>query len=133
MTRRRPADARRGSALVMVIWTIAVLSIMVVSFAVEAKLQTAANVYMRERVHMDHLVEAGRVLAEMVIATHQSVPDYSEDEDIDKLLEDDRWLQEKRQLKQTGSSATIGPIVVDEKIDEMVERAIAEDEVVWCS
>ena len=125
MTRRRPADARRGSALVMVIWTIAVLSIMVVSFAVEAKLQTAANVYMRERVHMDHLVEAGRVLAEMVIATHQSVPDYSEDEDIDKLLEDDRWLQEKRQLKQTGSSATIGPIVVDEKIDETLLSSLS--------
>ncbi|MBQ8111627.1 MAG: hypothetical protein IJ146_00335, partial [Kiritimatiellae bacterium] len=66
-----PCGARAGSALVMVIWTIAIISAMVVSFAVEAKLQNAANVYMRERVHMDHLVDAGRVLAEMVIAKHQ--------------------------------------------------------------
>ncbi len=107
--------ARGGSALVMVIWTIAIISAMVVSFAVEAKLQTAANVYMRERVHMDHLVDAGRVLAEMVIAKHQSVVDYSEDENLDELLETDRWIQEKRQLKQTGSTTTIGPIVVDER------------------
>lgn len=107
---------KQGSALVMVIWTVAVISVMVISFAVEAKLQSAANVYMRERVHMDHLIDAGRVLAEMVIANHQNVTEYSEDENIDELLEDDRWILEKRQLKQTGSSATIGPIIVDEKI-----------------
>ncbi len=109
---------KKGSALVMVIWTVAVISIMVVSFAVEAKLQSAANVYVRERVHMDHLIDAGRVLAEMVIAKHQEVADYSEDENIDELLEDDRWLREKRQLKQTGSTAKIGPIIVDEKIKQ---------------
>jgi len=109
-------SVKKGSALVMAIWTIAVLSVLVISFAVEAKLQSAANVYMRERVHMDHLIDAGRVLAEMVISTHQSVTDYSEDENLEELLEDDRWIQEKRQLKQTGSTATIGPIIVDEKI-----------------
>ena len=109
-------DRRKGSALVMVLWTVAVISVLVISFAGEAKLQSAANVYMRERVHMDHLIDAGRVLAEMVIATHQKVADYSEDENIDELLEDDRWIREKRQLKTTGSSATIGPIIVDEKI-----------------
>ena len=107
---------KQGSALVMVIWTVAVISVMVISFAVEAKLQSAANVYMRERVHMDNLVDAGRVLAEMVIANHQDVTEYSEDENIDELLEDDRWILEKRQLKQTGASATIGPVIVDEKI-----------------
>lgn len=107
-------SSRKGSALVMVIWTIAVLSIMVMSFAVEAKLQSAANVYVRERVHMDHLVDAGKVLAEMVIANHQDAVAYAEGEDVEKLLEDDRWLMEKRQLKQSGASATIGPIAVDE-------------------
>lgn len=106
--------SQKGSALLMVIWTILVLSVLVVSFAFEAKLQSAANVYVRERVHMDHLIDAGKVLAEMIIANHQSVTDYVENEDLEELLEDDRWLQEKRQLKQTGSSVTIGPIQVDE-------------------
>lgn len=109
---------RGGSALVMVIWTIAVLSVLVMNFAVEAKLQSAANVYVRERVHMDHLIENGKVLAEMIIANHQSVVDYSEDEDLEKLLEDDAWIPEKRQLKQTGAQATIGPIAVDEQHPE---------------
>lgn len=110
--------ARRGSALVMVIWTIAVLSIVVMSFAVEAKLQSAANVYVRERVHMDHLVEAGKVLGEMIVVNHQDVVAYSEGEDLDKLLEDDRWLLEKRQLKQSGATVRIGPIAVDEQNPE---------------
>lgn len=106
---------RKGGALIMVIWTIAVLSILVVNFAVEAKLQSAANVYVQQRVHMDHLIDAGKVLAAMIIAKHQDAPEYSEDENLEELLEDDRWLVEKRALKQTGATVTIGPIAVDEK------------------
>ncbi len=106
---------KKGSALIMVIWTIAVLSVIVMSFAVEAKLQSAVNVYMRERARMDKLVDAGKVLAEMVIAKYSEVQEYSEDEDREELLEEDRWVYEKRQLKQTGASATIGPIAIDER------------------
>ena len=109
---------KKGSALIMVIWTIAVLSVIVMSFAVEAKLQSAVNVYMRERARMDRLVDAGKVLAEMVIAKYSDAQEYSEDEDLDELLEDDRWLLQKRQLKQTGASATIGPIAIDEQNPE---------------
>lgn len=111
-------DRKRGSALVMAIWTIAILSVMVINFAVEAKLQSAANVYVRERVRMDYLIDAGKVLAAMIIANYQNAPDYAEDEDIEQLLEDDRWLQEKRELKTSGSAVTIGPIAVDEQHPE---------------
>ena len=34
--------------------------------------------------------------------------------EVAELLEEDRWLKEKRQLKATGSSVTIGPIQIDE-------------------
>lgn len=105
---------QNGSALLMVLWTLLVLSVLVISFAFDAKLQSSANVYVRERVYMDHLIDAGKTLAEMVIANYESASEYSEDEDRDELLEKDRWLYEKRQLKQTGSSATIGPIQIDE-------------------
>ena len=114
---------KRGSALLMVIWTILVLSVLVVSFAFEAKLQASANVYVREKVHMDHLIDAGRVLGEMIIATHQSVADApaqtsgnaaQQASELEEELEKDRWVVEKRQLKKTGSSVTIGPIQVDE-------------------
>lgn len=117
--------AKNGSALLMVIWTILVLSVLVISFAFEAKLQSSANVYVRERVYMERLVEAGRTLAEMIIATHQSVSDAPTDQNAtltsdtgltseeEEGLEKDRWLLEKRQLKKTGSSVTIGPFQLD--------------------
>ncbi len=108
----------RGSALILVIWTIAVLSVIVMSFAVEAKLQASVNVYVRERAQLENLIDAGKTLGEMIVANHQSVSAYSEDEDIDELLEDDRWLVEKRALKQSGATVTIGPIVVDDKMPE---------------
>jgi type II secretory pathway component PulK len=105
---------RKGSALLMALWIIAVLSVMVLSFANEAHLQTGINVYVRERNRVNRLVEAGTILAEVVIADYANVSEWSEGEDVDKLLEDDRWLREKRQLKE-GRPCEIGPILVDEE------------------
>lgn len=105
---------KRGSALLMALWIIAVLSVMVLSFANEAHLQTGINVYVRERNRVNRLVDAGQILAEVVIADFSKVSEWAEDEDIDKLLEDDRWLREKRQLKE-GRPCVIGPILVDEE------------------
>ena len=90
---------RRASALIVAIWVIAVLSIMVLSFATEAHLQTGINVYVRERNRVNRLVEAGQVLAEVVIAGYSEATEWSKDEDISELLEDDRWALEKRALK----------------------------------
>ncbi len=103
---------RRGSALLMALWIIAVLSIMVLSFATEAHLQSGINVYVRERNRTIRLVEAGRHLAEVVLCGYSEAPDWSEDEDIEKLLEDDRWVLEKRELKNS-SKCTVGPILPD--------------------
>ena len=108
---------RRASALLMALWIIAVLSIMVLSFASEAHLQTGINVYVRERNRVNRLVDAGRILAEVVISAYSSVSEWSEDEDADKLFEDDRWYKEKRDLK-SGRPCIIGPILVDEENPE---------------
>jgi len=110
---------KRGSALIMALWTIAVLSIMVLSFATEAHLHGGVNVFVRERNRVGRLTEAGRVLAEVVIAGFEDAPEWSADEDLDKLLEDDRWLLEKRGLKKEGGGkCTIGPILVDDTRDK---------------
>jgi len=108
---------RRASALLMALWIIAVLSIMVLSFASEAHLQTGINVYVRERNRVNRLVEAGRILAEVVIADYSNAPEWAEDEDAEKLFEDDRWYKEKRDLK-SGRPCVIGPILVDEENPE---------------
>ena len=51
------ARSQRGSALLMALWIIAVLSVMVLSFAFEAHQQTGINVYVRERNRVNRLVE----------------------------------------------------------------------------
>ena len=108
---------RRASALLMALWIIAVLSIMVLSFASEAHLQTGINVYVRERNRVNRLVDAGRILAEVVISDYSSVSEWSEDEDAEQLFEDDRWYKAKRDLK-SGRPCVIGPILVDEENPE---------------
>ena len=107
---------RRASALIVALWVIAVLSIMVLSFATEAHLQTGVNVYVRERNRVNRLVDAGQVLAEVVIAGYSSATEWSKDENIDELLEEDRWTLEKRALK-SDSKCRIGPILVDDRRD----------------
>ncbi len=108
---------KRGSALLMALWIIAILSVMVLSFANEARLQTGINVYVRERNRVNRLVDAGATLAEVVIMGFKNAVEWSEDEDVEKLLEDDRWCMEKRALKE-GNPCTIGPILVDEEHPE---------------
>ena len=113
----RGALASRASALVVALWVIAVLSVMVLSFATEAHLQTGINVYVRERNRVNRLVDAGQALAEVVIAGFSEAKDWSEDEDLEELLEDDRWALEKRALK-SDSKCSIGPILVDDRRDK---------------
>ena len=104
---------KRGSALIMALWIIAILSVMVLSFASEARLHSGINVYVRERNRVNRLVEAGQVLAEVVLLGYGDVPEQTEDEDLEKLLEDDRWILEKRDLK-TNAKCVIGPILLNE-------------------
>lgn len=108
---------RRGSALLMALVTIAVLSVMVISFVYEARQQAGINVYVRERNRVNRLVDAGQALGEIVLLNYSEVADWTEDQDTEKMLEDDRWLLEKQQLKSE-SKCTIGPILLDETRDK---------------
>ena len=102
----------------MALWTIAVLSIMVLAFSVEARLQSGVNFYVRERNRVDRLVESGKILAEVVLLAYKDVSDWTEGEDTQRILdEDDRWLNEKRALKRE-SRCTIGPILLDDTKDD---------------
>lgn len=105
---------RKGNALILALWTIAVLSIMVVSFVYEAHQQSGVNVYVRERNRVNRLVDAGQALAEVVLLGYKDAPEWSTDQETDKLLEDDRWVLEKQALKQD-AKCRIGPILLDEE------------------
>ena len=108
--------ARRGSVLVMALWIIAILSVMVVSFAFEARQQAGIDVYVRERNRVSRLIESGRVLGEVVLLGYKDAPEpeiKSGAPDWDDAFEDDRWVIEKYALKND-HTCTIGPIVLDE-------------------
>ena len=108
--------ARRGSVLIMALWIIAILSVMVVSFAFEARQQAGIDVYVRERNRVSRLIDSGRVLGEAVLLGYKDAPDpeiKSGAPDWDDAFEDDRWVVEKYALKND-HTCTIGPIVLDE-------------------
>jgi len=63
------------------------------------------------------LIDAGQALAEVVIAGFSEAKDWSEGENIEEILEEDRWALEKRALK-SDSKCTIGPILVDDRTDK---------------
>lgn len=115
---------RKGSILMLAIWIIAVLAVMVLSFAYEAKQQAGLDVYVRERNRVRRVIESGRMLAEVVLVgfkdakepeINSGVPDWSE------AYEDDRWCVEKYELKKY-KKCKIGPLALDDKTDEDVER-----------
>lgn len=113
MARIRPCRLRRASALVMALWIIAVLSVMVLSFAFEARQQAGINLYVRERNRVNRLIGAGQVLGEIVMLGYKDAKEWSEDENEEELFEEDRWYREKRALKYD-SRCQIGPILLDE-------------------
>ena len=104
---------RRGSALVPALVVIAVLAIIVMSFSVESKSQAGINIYMRERNRINRLVDAGKIIGEMVLLGYKNVKDYSQDENEAELDEEDRWYREKRELK-SNMQCKIGPLLIDE-------------------
>lgn len=81
---------------------LAVLSILIASYAMDAHLQTRINLYLRERMHVDHLTDAGVAIAEVILLNYQDVPSDTSELDesmLEEKLEDDRWFLEKVALK----------------------------------
>ena len=115
--RKKKTVTRRGSALVTVIWVVAVLSLIVMNFAAEAKLQSVVNRHTTERVRVNSLTDAGKVIAEVILTDYQNVSEAPEDQSLDDMEEEfqeDRWIQEKRALKGS-SSVDTGMIALDVK------------------
>ena len=114
---------KKGSAIVGAIWILAVLSILIATYAVDAQLQTRINLYLQERVRVDHLTDAGIAIAEVIMLDYQnvSVPTSSGNDgssttasqsEIDDYLEKDRWYWEKVDLKDNRECST-GAVPVD--------------------
>jgi general secretion pathway protein K len=105
--------ARGGSALIIALWTIALLSMLVMSFALDAMLEGKINVYVRQRRQVDYLTQSGIAIAEMLLLDYKnaSSASASSSSSLDEEAAD-KWLQYKLDLQR--GSATVGEYVIVE-------------------
>ena len=114
---------KSGSAIVGAIWMLAVLSILIATYAVDAQLQTRVNLYLQERVRVDHLTDAGIAIAEVIMLDYQNVQvpssggegskgNTASESDVEEFVEKDRWYWEKVDLKDNRECST-GAVPVD--------------------
>ena len=112
---RVPSNAvgggRGGSALIVALWTIMLLSMLVMSFALDAMLEGRIGVYVRQRQRVNHLTQSGVAIAEMLLIKQQSVSGASSANDAE-----DRWKESALRIKHGQTT------VVDEPIGDGVVR-----------
>ena len=66
-TTQRGQGRQGGSALIIALWTIGLLSMLVMSFALDAMLEGRVNTYVRQRRRVDYLTQSGVAIAEMLL------------------------------------------------------------------
>ena len=106
---RRKAERQGGSALIIALWTIALLSMLVMSFALDAMLEGRIGTYVRQRRRVDYLTQSGVAIAEMLLSKQQNVSTVSSTD-----AKEDRWKEPALRLKR-GQTA-----VIDEPIGDGV-------------
>jgi len=113
--------SQQGSALIVALWTILLLSVLVMSFALDAMLEAKIGVYVRQRRHVNYLTQSGVAIAEMLLIKQQKVSGTSFATD-----EEDRWKEPALRIKRGQTT------VVDEPIgDGMVRVEIIPEQARW--
>lgn len=97
---------RGGSALIIALWTIGLLSMLVMSFALDAMLEGKINVYVRQRRRVDYLTQSGIAIAEMLLLDYKNASSSSANEE-----NTDKWLACKLDLQR--GSARISAYAVE--------------------
>lgn len=87
---------RNGSALIAALWTIALLSMLVMSFAVDANLEAKIVSYIRLKRQADYLIKSGVPIAELVMEKQASASGNETNEQATR----DRWLEPAVSLKR---------------------------------
>ena len=93
-SRSDPADVR-GSALIVVLWVIGLLSMLVTSFAFDAHLEAKITSYYRKRTKASYLARSGIEIARLLMAHSTTVNPRSE---ADAERSSDPWYADSRRL-----------------------------------
>lgn len=96
MVKESVQRARGGFALIAVIWTVAVLSLLVCSFAMYAYMEGKTAMYVRNRHQATALMESGLTLAGMLMERQEDVSGEETEEEVEK----DRWIAPAIRLKR---------------------------------
>jgi general secretion pathway protein K len=99
--------AKKGSALIIAIWTVALLSILVLSFSFDAILEGRIATYVRQRQRVNYLTQSGIAIAEMLLEKQRNVSPTSV-----ATAEEDRWKAPALRIKR-GQTA-----IIDEPLGE---------------
>lgn len=86
---------RSGSALIIAIWTVALLSILVLSFSFDAILEGRISTYIRQRQRVNYLTQSGIAIAEMLLEKQRNVSATSA-----TTAEEDRWKEPALRIKR---------------------------------
>ncbi len=115
------AAARRGAALLLVLWIIGLLSIIVVSFAWDAHLEGRIASFARKRAKAEAIARSGMEIAKMLLSKQDTVTGNEDDE----TKAADIWYDNALSLRR-GYSVTLTHEVGDGTV-----RVDIEPEEVW--
>jgi len=107
----RERNKNGGSALIVALWTLILLSVLVMSFALDAMLEGKIGMYVRQRQRVNHLTQSGVAIAEMLLIKQQNVSPTSRATDVE-----DRWKEPALRIKRGQTT------VIDEPIGDGVVR-----------
>jgi len=83
-----------GSALIVALWVVGLLSMIVASFAFDAHLESRITSYYRKRAKAEGLARSGMEIARMLMAKRSEISDETKPE------ADDRWFDTAKQLRK---------------------------------
>ncbi len=91
---RRGGDRVGGSALIVAIWVIALLSMLIGSFAFESHMEARITSYYRKRAKADGLARSGTEVVKMLMTKRTEIKEGDEPDP------DDRWHDTAKQLQK---------------------------------
>ncbi|HAS83090.1 MAG TPA: hypothetical protein DCS43_10565 [Verrucomicrobia bacterium] len=91
---------KSGSALILVLWVLGLLSMMVASFAFEAHIEIRLTGFYRDRTKAEYLARSGLDLAELLVFKSQKMLGTERDP---SLAETDQWYETAYKLAEGGT------------------------------
>jgi len=97
---RGSARRQQGSALILVLWVLGLLSMLVASFAFEAHIESRLTSFYRDRTKAEHLARSGLDVAELLVAKSARLQGAERDE---AKAQSDIWYDPALQLSKGGT------------------------------